>query len=416
MKGAGPAPPRSRAVVGLVAGLLMLTLALLVTGYLLANAGAYPGGHSSVIIWLIAGVFSGVGALVALRHPSNAIGWICLGVGTSAGVAQASGGFAQYWTNGNGGWTGLGQAAAMYASLSWEPFILVPTTFMLLLFPDGRLLSRRWRTIAWSSGIGIAVGTVATVLTPGDIEDYPGLANPYAVGSPLVGPMMGLAFLLVAVSIVCSATSVIVRFRRARGDERQQIKWLALAGAVAAIAIPVGTIGYEVLGEAVANVLMMLAVLGIPAAAGVAILRYRLYDIDVVINRTLVYGLLTAALGAAYLLSVLLLGAALRGVTRDSSLAVAASTLAVAALFRPARTRIQREVDRRFFRQRYDAQRTLASFSARLRDQIDLATLDTELRSVVDQTMHPRHVVLWLRAPAHDGQAQPLVSAPPERV
>jgi MFS family permease len=382
-----------------VAGLLTLTLGLLLAGLLLAHAGPHPGGHSSLFIWAIGGVFGGVGALVALRHPRNAIGWLCLGVGVSAGLSQLTSGYAQYWTNGNGGTTALGQAAAMYASLSWMPFILVPATYVLLLFPDGRLLSRRWRIVTWAAAIGIVFGAIATVLTPGPIEDFPELPNPYAVESPILAPLSAALLLLLGVAVIGSAASVIVRFRRASGEQRQQIKWLALAGTGVAVALPVGVVGYDVWGETVSNVLIMLSVLGLPAAAGVAILRYRLYDIDVIINRTVVYGLLTAALAASYLVSVLLLQVALRGVTPDSGLAVAASTLAVAALFRPARSRIQAEVDRRFFRQRFDAQRTLTSFSARLRDEIDLSTLDRELRSIVVETMHPSHVSLWLRVP-----------------
>jgi hypothetical protein len=232
------------------------------------------------------------------------------------------------------------------------------------------------------------------------MEDRPQLTNPYGVDSPLIDALQGLSWLLLVIAIVGSVASLILRFRRARGEQRQQMKWLAFAGAVAGTFVIVFTVLYDVVGEAVANSAIMLGVLSLPLAAGSAILRYRLYDIDVVINRTLVYGALTATLAAVYLGFVLLLQLLLGGITGDSSLAVAVSTLAVAALFRPARGRIQDVVDRRFYRRKYDAQRTLEAFSARLRDQVDLGTLNAELNSVVRDTLQPAHVSLWLRQPA----------------
>ena len=206
-----------------------------------------------------------------------------------------------------------------------------------------------------------------------------------------------LAVLALVVGLIGSAASVVLRFRRARGEQRQQMKWIAYAGAVAAMSIVVMVPLYDVVGERVANATMMLSIIGLPVATAVAILRYRLYDIDVVINRTLVYGSLTATLAGVYAGSVLLLQLALSGLTEGSGLAVAASTLAVAALFRPVRGRIQQLVDRRFFRNRYDASQTLAAFGARLRDEVDLTALSTDLQAVVADTMRPDHVSLWLR-------------------
>jgi hypothetical protein len=268
-----------------------------------------------------------------------------------------------------------------------------------LLFPDGHLLSPRWRWIARAAAVGIVFGFVGSVLIPGKIPDYPELINPYGLRS-LSDPMQAIGFAALAIALIGSPLSLIQRFRRADADERQQIKWLALAGAVAVVTLVVATAGYDALGEVVPNIAILLSVLGLPLATGVAILRYRLYDIDVVINRTLVYGALTATLAATYLGSVLLLQLALEGLTAGSSLAVAVSTLGVAALFRPARARFQATVDRRFYRRKYDAQRTLEAFSARLRDQVDLGMLNSELSSVVRDTLQPAHVSLWLRSDA----------------
>jgi hypothetical protein len=364
-----------------------------------------------LVAWLIGGVdvgssgpvpalglaFSGVGALVASRQPDNAMGWLFLGIGATTGLGMLAGAYAERWVAGDGGSRALGEAAAVYGSLSWIPFILVPCTFVLLLFPDGRLVSPRWRWVAWCAGGGIAGVVLVSAVAPGPLEDYPTLDNPYGVDGPLLDPLTGIAVALLLVGLVGSVASVIVRFRRAQGERRQQIKWLALAGAAAAVIVPVAAAGSDLWGITATNVACMLAVLGLPLAAGVAILRYRLYDIDVVINRALVYGAVTASLAVAYLACVLLLQLVLSPLTADSGLAVAASTLAVAAMFRPARARAQAVVDRRFYRRRYDAAQTLASFSGRLRDELDLDALDADLRGVVIDAMQPAHVTLWLR-------------------
>ena len=379
-------------------GLIALTIVLMAAGEILgAASGTVNSGDT--FIWAIALVFSGVGGLIASRQPGNAIGWIFLFVGVSAGLGSLAGGYADYWIGGHGGTEALGQAAAAYGSASWIPFILVPLTFLLLLFPTGRLLSPRWRKLAWVAAAAILGGFAAQILAPGPLEDYPEITNPYAIESELIDLLEGLSFLLMFVAVIGSAACLVRRYRRSRGEERQQIKWLALAGGFAATAFTLIFIFYGLLGDAASNALFMLSILTIPIATGVAILRYRLYDIDVVINRTLVYAALTATLALVYLATVLLLQLALSGLTSDSNLAIAGSTLAVAAIFRPARARIQEIVDRRFFRRRYHAARTLESFSARLRDQVDLTALDAELRSVVDETMQPARVAVWLRGP-----------------
>ena len=381
-------------------GLAASAVLLMSAGETVALASASGADSGDLFIWAIALVFSGVGALIASRHPGNAIGWLFLGSGVSAGVAAVTGSYADYWVEARDGPALLGKTAALYGDLSWIPWILVPSTFLVLLFPDGRLLSRRWRPVAWCAVAAIGGSFVAGVLHAGPMEDRPQLTNPYGVESPLVDALQGLSFLLIFIAIVGSVASLILRFRRARGEQRQQLKWLAFAGAVAGTCVIAFMVLYDIVGEGVANAAIMLGVLSLPLAAGMAILRYRLYEIDVVINRTLVYGALTATLAAAYLGCVLLLQLVLGGVTGDSSLAVAGSTLAVAALFRPARGRIQDEVDRRFYRRKYDAAHTLERFGAQLRDEVDLGALRAELRSVVIETMQPAHVSVWLRPPS----------------
>ena len=378
------------ALAGLVVALLIAAIALD------ASSGAGVDVADSILIAGVGLTFAAVGVIIAWRHPRNAIAWVFLSAGVGAGLGALSGSYADYWIDSGSGPATLGKVAAIYGDNSWVPFILLPVTFLLLLFPDGRLLSRRWRPVAWIAGVGIAATFVSGLLKPGPTSDYPQVRNPLGVDAVWVDVLAGLGALFVLIGLVGSVAALIIRFRRARGAERQQMKWLAYAGALAGCTFPLALAVYDT-AEAVANTAIMLTVLGIPVATGVAIVRHRLYDIDVVINRTLVYGALTATLGAAYLGCVLLLQLVLSGVTKSSSLAVAASTLAVAALFRPARGRIQSAVDRRFYRRKYDAQRTLEEFAARLRDQVELSALTVELDAVVSETLQPAHVSLWLR-------------------
>jgi hypothetical protein len=379
-------------------GSAALAVLVLVTGWGLSVAGSSL--EASTLTALVAAIvigFAGVGALIASRHPGNLIGWLFCGIALAGSLMSLVRGYAEYWLDGNSASTTLGELAASYGDVSWVPAILPAATFLLLLFPNGRLPSRRWRPVAWCAGLGIALVFVGDFTSGGPLEDYPEVVNAYGVDSPVLDLVEVIGALLLLVALVGSPLSLVLRYRRAGRDERQQIKWLALAGAVAATTFVIAVVAWDLLSEPVANGAIMLSIVALPVAAGIAILRYRLYDIDVVINRTLVYGALTATLALTYLGSVLLLQLALSGITEESGLAVAASTLAVAALFRPARSRIQAAVDRRFYRNKYDAQHTLEGFSARLRDQVDLAALSSDLSGVVRETLQPAHVTLWLR-------------------
>ena len=383
---------------GMAALALLLLVAadvLLLTTRIGVGVGAEIGVY--VFKWAITLAFAAVGGLIASRHPDNAIGWLFLGAGVAAGLGSLAASYAEYWIDSGAGPELLGKTAAWYAELSWIPWILVPTTFLLLLFPDGRLLSRRWRPVAWCAALGMAGGFVTEGLHPGHIPDYPQVMNPYGVKSSLLEPLTGLALLLLLGGIVGSSASLIFRFRRAQGEQRQQIKWLAFAGAAAAVTVTICFAAYDVLGASLANITIMLSVLGLPLAAGIAILRYRLYDIDVVINRTLVYGSLTISLISVYFGAVVALQYVLGAITGGKSqLAVVGSTLAIAALFSPLRRRVQGFVDRRFYRSKYDARKTLEAFSARLKEETELEALNDDLVGVVRQTMQPAHVTLWL--------------------
>ena len=338
-------------------------------------------------------VFATVGALVASRRPRNPIGWILL----SAGVAYEVGGMsvAAAEGGGTGSWDTL---MAWVGSWVWMAAVGLVGTFGLLLFPSGRLPSARWRPVAWLSGAGLAALICGLALEPGRFEDT-AIENP--LGLDAIPWLPGALSAAGAIALVCgllgSIASLRVRFASARLDERQQLKWLlyaaTLVAAGVAITVPIETFAGPSWAD-LANAITTLTVASVPIAMGIAILRHRLYDVDVVINRTLVYGALTVTLGAAYLGSVLLVGLAVG----KSGFAVAVSTLAVAALFRPARARIQGAVDRRFYRRRYDAALTLEAFGTRLRDELDLEALGADLRGVVRDTVQPASVTLWLRS------------------
>jgi hypothetical protein len=338
-------------------------------------------------------VFATVGALVATRRPRNPIGWILL----SAGVAYEIGGMsvASAEGGGTGSWDTL---MAWVGSWVWMAAIGPVGTFGLLLFPSGRLPSARWRPVAWLSGAGLAALICGLALEPGRFDDT-AIENP--LGFDAVPWLPGALSAAGAIALVCgllgSIASLRARYASARLDERQQLKWLLFAATLVAAGVAI-TVPIESFADPswsdLANAITTLTVASVPIAMGIAILRHRLYDVDVVINRTLVYGALTVTLGAAYLGSVLLVGLAVG----KSGFAVAVSTLAVAALFRPARERIQGAVDRRFYRRRYDAALTLEAFGTRLRDEIDLEALGADLRGVVRETVQPASVTLWLRS------------------
>ncbi len=357
------------------------------------------GATTTRSLWVPIGFFAIVGALIASLRPRNPIGWLFLVVA----VLWSTGTFAMDYAvdvYSRGRESSWAAAAAWYAEWYWLPALSLVGIFNALLFPTGRLHSRRWRPVFFVAALAIGALTVLAALDP-DLEPSEGVrvSNPVGI-SPfgdvedgVLGRVLGSSLAGLAAAAM---VSLLLRFRRSRGEERQQLKWFAYTGALLVLGWFVLIFLEEVL-EGVGNAGYAFLLSLPPIAAAIAILRYRLYEIDVVINRTLVYGSLTALLAGTYLGVVLLLQLALGPVTEGNELAVAGSTLAVAALFRPARRRIQEAVDRRFYRRKYDAERTLAAFSARLRDEVELEALAADLGRVVRETVQPAHVSLWLR-------------------
>ena len=351
-------------------------------------------------------VYLGVGGVVVTRLPANPIGWLFCSAGLVLGVTSISYGYAALVLTRDTEAGATGVAAAWVSTWSWSPLLLGVPALLFLWFPDGRPHSPRWRPVAGLVGLAVACVLVGSALREGGMRDSPtpDVVNPLGVLSRGSAEWITTTgFVIGALATGLAAWSVVLRFRRAGSVERHQLKWFMWAASAlplyltAALVNAALTDGSGGLGAELALAASMTVV---PVAAGTAILRYRLYDIDVVINRTLVYGALTAILAASYLASVLVLRLALDPLTSGSDLAVAASTLAVAALFRPLRSRIQRLVDRRFYRARYDAARTLDGFATHLRDELDLQTLQRDLRDVVLETVQPTHVSLWLREAA----------------
>jgi hypothetical protein len=392
-----------RTAAWLAWSLWALSIALTVLSlWLLLLSLSHPGVHIFVH-WIEGTVlaigFSTVGALVAPRYSQNSIGWTFCAVGFLYAAVHFVAEYAIYALLAAPGSLPTGEAAAWVFSWLFVPQIGL-SGLLLLLFPDGRVQSIGWRWFAWLIVLATPASMVMAALSPGEIVGLEPIHNPFGIeGLPnlyeLVQALM-LTLLLVA------ASSQLVRLRRARGVEQQQIKWFAYAAVVASTGsiltyvVPVA-IGAPLLGL-VSYIPFVVGVVSVPISMGIAILRYRLYDIDLLINRTLVYGSLTVTLVALYFGGIVVLQRVFVLLTgQKSTLAVVASTLVIAALFTPLRRRIQSFIDRRFYRRKYDARKTLEAFSTRLRDETDLEALNDDLVGVVRETMQPTHVSLWLR-------------------
>ncbi len=396
-------------LAGLSVAMFVATIALTISSLYVAPAtqpSSQGGTLGDLLLFVPFLAFPIVGALIASKRPTNPIGWICLAAGLFwmlIVLDDSIPGAGPYpvWINALTQWI-------------WVPPVGLLGVYMILLFPDGKLPSRRWRPLAWFSGAVMVLASVALTLSPGPLPDHPGVRNPFGlVGYPMVAQVLPGVIALLPICILASAVSLFWRYRHSGGEVRQQIKWVAFAasfvGVVYLSAVVIGLFfapeaswgsgDVSLLGDILLDA-VLLSYAGVPIAVGFAVLKYRLYDIDVIINRTLVYGSLTAMLLAVYFGGVTATQVILRTLTgqeEQPQQAIVVSTLVIAALFNPLRRRIQSFIDRRFYRRKYDARKTLEAFSAKLRDETDLDALRDDLVGVVRETMQPAHVSLWLR-------------------
>ena len=360
----------------------------------LSATAALPQVHgfrgATAIFGLTAGA---LGLAITFRQPRNAVGWIFLVSGACAGsyeLAQMYSAYAYFVRPLPGS-----EWAAWLGSWLWLPTTGLIPTFLFLVFPDGRLPSRRWRPVAWYAAFALGIFTSTVALLPGPLAGLPSVRNPLSpfAGELGIGDVLLPLFTLLFVAVILSIAALVRRFRRSRGVERLQTKWIAYASGLYAVGVFLDSnFVYKPF-----EIIDLLLINAIPVAAGVAIFRYRLYDIDLLINRTLVYALTTASIGAAFFGGIVMFQSLLRPMTGGSEIAVAVSTLASFALFQPFRQRIQSSVDRRFYRARYDAGRMLDAFSGQLANEVDLDALRADLLTVVGDTMQPAHASLWLR-------------------
>jgi hypothetical protein len=376
---------------------LMAVWAVVTTASVTLGVVDREAGDLGAALWV---GYAVVGALVASRHPRNPVGWLLLAFALANSYVTAVSAYAHAGPH-------PGSVALLWSSRwGWYVWLSILLVFLPLAFPDGRLLSghRRWITVLGIAAVSAAM--VGAAFNSSAVAFSGSERNPLGVRGAAGTVFNGLETagqVLLVLATVLTATSVVVRLRGSDGVERQQMKWFAWAAAMPAagwtIALASTLSGpFETAGSVVGWVLFILGgVVVLPLATGIAIFRHRLYDIDVVIHKALVYGGLTATLLTTYVFSVLVLERLLSPLTSQSDLAVAGSTLAVAALFRPARRRIQKVVDRRFYRSRYDAVRTLDDFATRLRHEVDLETLRTDLRRTTEDVFQPDHVTLWMR-------------------
>jgi len=386
-----------------LSGLAVVSVAAALVAQLLYPPGAMDT-FTALIFTLAVASMAGVGAFLAIRVPGNRVGWLLLGAGSMLAAGVLCGAY-MLGSIADGGTWPLTAYTGWAADVLWVPPIVVVAAGVPMLFPDGHLPSRRWRPIAWLLVIGTVMSILAPAFTPGPINDTMTMENPF--GIPALAPYLPIAdtvSMITALPAFLGAwAAVVVRFRRGSSIERHQVKWLLTVALVGAIAFPVAVAGQLLAPDSIVGTSAWLvgfvALIGLPLTIALAITRYRLYEIDRIVSRTIGWAFVTLILAVLFVGVIVGLQAILAPITSESTIAVAASTLIAATLFQPLRRRVQRAVDRRFDRARYDGQRTVTAFGSRLRDRVELTAIRDDVLATVDTVVRPSSKGLWLRRP-----------------
>lgn len=396
-------------ILSLSVGAVCVALALFEQSEGLGGAGV------SAVLMVSFLAFPTVGALVVSQRPTNLVGWLLCLAGLGTGITSFSAAYVQLALQHHADAQPMTAIIDLIGTLIW-PINLATGILLLYVFPDGRALSVRWRVVVWALLLALAAMTLAQVVSPGPIETDGRVPNPLGVPA-LAGAstvIVNVAHQAMPVFVLLAIISLVTRYRRSAPGERQRIKWFVFGAALMIIFVG-GGIGLaslissdpnNLVALAVSSVTFALGILALPVGVGVGVMRYRLYDIDIIINRTLVYGSLTAVLAALYfglVIGAQVLTRIITGQQTQSPLVIVLSTLVIAGLFQPLRVRLQRTIDHRFYRSRYDAARTIAAFSVTLRQEVELARLREHLLGVVEETMRPTHTFLWLSKPTSPG-------------
>jgi len=350
--------------------------------------------------------FGALGALILTRQPTNRYGWLMTAIAFVHALGYFAAGLAGYLLYRDATPAPGGVGAAWFFVWSAAVHYVPSATLVFLLFPDGRLPSRRWRPLAVLTLISLVVAPIGVATLEGPLAVFTAFSNPFGVPGPLPLALVGIGTILGAICVAGSVASLFARYRSAAGVERQQLKWI-LYGAAASLVVAVVVLGLGVPVTSAATYLSVATVV-LAVAAGVAILRYHLFDIDLLINRTLVYGITTGGIAASFVIGIIVLQTLVRPFTGGSEIAVAGSTLASLGLVGPVRRWAQDGVDRRFYRARFDSARTVDDFAVRLRDQVDLDAVRVDLLTTVAQTLQPSHASVWLRTPGRNDSRTPV--------